>query len=86
MVTAKISHNLTDNQLIKALAALADSSGIGEELQKAIKAKTSKCACDDQAPREPRRPAVRHLYHQFLRQFDEANRDIERYAREIMAE
>jgi len=85
-VKATVNHNLTDEQLIKALAALADSSGIGEELQKAIKAKTAKCACDDQTPREPRHPAVRHLYHQFLRQFDEANRDIERYAREIMAE
>jgi hypothetical protein len=81
MTTASIQHNLDDTELCRALAALADSSGIGEELHKAIKRKD----CDDE-PKEPRHPAMRHLYRQFLNLHQEAARDIERYAREIMAE
>ena len=75
------SHNLDEEELLKALTALADSSGIGEELQKAIKRK----ACDD-TPKEPRHPAMRHIYRQFLQLHQEAARDIERYAKEITAE
>ena len=81
MTQLKVSHNLTEEELVKALSALADSSGIGEELQKAIKAK----ACDD-TPKEPRYSAMRHLYQLFLQMNQEAARDIERYAREIMGE
>jgi len=80
-MSATISHNLDDEELIKALAALADDSGISEELQKAIRRK----ACDDE-PKEPRHPAMRHLYRLFLRQHQEALRDIERYAQQIMEE
>jgi hypothetical protein len=77
------SHNLTETELVAALAGIAASSGIEEELQKAIRKKTAQ-ACDD-APKEPRHPAMQHLYRQFLQQFREANRDIERYVREIAA-
>lgn len=75
------SHNLNDAELVTALTALSDSSGIGEDLRKAIKAK----ACDD-TPKEPRYSAMRHLYQLFLQMNQEAARDIERYAREIMGE
>lgn len=80
VTTAKIEHNLTDEELVKALTALADESDIGEQLLKAVKART--CACDD-TPKEPRYPAMRHLYRKMMQMDRDARKDIERYAREI---
>ena len=84
MTRATVHHNLSEEDLIKTLTALATSAEIGEELQKAIKAKLRPSV--DLEPKEPRHPAIRHLYRLFLQQFEEANRDIEGYVKEIMAE
>ena len=84
MTRATIEHNLSESELVSALTALATSAEIGEELQKAIKAKLRPAV--DLEPKEPRHPAMRHLYRLFLQQFEEANRDIERYAAEILAD
>lgn len=81
MTIAKISHNLTDEELVKALTALAEQSDIGEELLKAVKARTS--AIDD-TPKEPRDTALRHLYRLFMAEHQKAIKDIERYAKEII--
>ncbi len=78
---ATIEHNLSDEELVKALTALADESEIGEALLKAVKAKT--CACDD-TPKEPRYPAMRHLYRIFMAEHQKAMKDIEQYAENII--
>lgn len=72
-------HNLTPEELAKALYALAEAEGISEELAKAI---SRPRACDDM-PKEPRHPATCHIYHLMQQEFAKALRDIERYAREM---
>lgn len=74
-------HNLTNEELSKALHGLAEAEGISESLVKALR-KTS--ACDD-TPKTPRDPAVRHIYQMLRNEFAKAREDIERYAREIMS-
>lgn len=80
MPTLTAEHNLTPDELSKALATLADAEDISEELVKAIKKKS---ACDD-TPKEPRQPAVREAYHLFQRECDKALYDIERYIKEML--
>lgn len=82
MTVAKIEHNLTEEELIKALTALAEQSEIGEELLKAVKARTSV----DDTPKEPRHSALRHVYRLFMLEHVKAMQDIERYARELTDE
>ena len=77
---ATISHNLSTEELTKALAALADESQIGEALLKAVAAKTSAIDCE---PKEPRDPAMRHLYRLLVAENRRAMDDITRYAAEI---
>ena len=72
-------HNLTPEELAKALYALAEAEGISEELAKAINRPRS---CDD-TPKEPRHPATRYLYRLMQQEFATALRDIKRYALEI---
>lgn len=72
-------HNLTPEELAKALYALAEAEGVSEELAKAIGRPR---ACDE-TPKEPQHPAPRHLYHLLQQEFTKAIRDIERYAREM---
>lgn len=74
-------HNLTNEELSKALHGLAEAEGISEELVKALR-KTS--ACDD-TPKEPRDPAVRHLYQMLRNEFAKARQDIERYAEALVS-
>ena len=76
---ATIKHNLSQEDLTKALAALADESEIGEELLKAVKAKSI-----DDTPKEPRHRAARELYRMLQGEFDKAAADIEKYAEEIL--
>lgn len=79
-----IEHNLSDAELRKALAGMAIGSGIENELletlAKAIKVK----ACDD-TPKEPRDPAVRHIYQMLRNEFAKAREDIERYAEALVS-
>lgn len=77
---ATISHNLTNTELLKALTALADDSGIGEELLKAVRRKT---ASIDDTPKEPMHPATRHLYRAMQAEFRKAEQDIMAYAEKI---
>lgn len=76
----RAEHNLSPEELKKALHGLAEAEGISEELQKALR-KTA--ACDD-TPKLPQQPAVRHIYKAMLAEFGKANADIERYAAQIM--
>lgn len=77
---ATIQHNLSDAELVKALAALADESEIGEPLLKAIRAKNI-----DTEPKEPRHRATKELYRMLQGEFAKAARDIQAYAGEITA-
>lgn len=74
-------HNLTDQELAKALHGLAEAEGISEELVKALR-KTG--ACDD-TPKTPRDPAVRHIYQMLRNEFAKAREDIERYAEALVS-
>ncbi|KAA0888740.1 hypothetical protein [Oryzomonas rubra] len=76
---ATIRHNLSPEELTKSLSALAESEGIGEELQKALR-KTATC---DETPKVPRQVAVRQLYEMMCREFQRAADDCERYAEMI---
>jgi hypothetical protein len=69
---ASIHHNLSPEELTKALARLADASGIGPDVAgQLLKA----CACDDE-PKEPREPAVAGLFYQFQQRYREAMDDL----------
>jgi len=74
-------HNLTNDELSKALHGLAEAEGISEELVKALR-KTS--ACDD-TPKTPREPAVRHIYQMLRNEFARARQAIETYIEEMTA-
>lgn len=74
-----VEHNLTDDQLRKALSGMAVASGIEPEV---IETLTKACACDN-TPKEPRTKAMRLLFHMMQQEYWQAARDIERYARMI---
>lgn len=76
---ATIQHNLTPEELTKALAALADESEIGEPLLKAIRAKSI-----DDTPKEPRHRATQELYRMLQGEFAKAAADIEEYAERML--
>lgn len=77
-----VEHNLTEEELRKAITGMAIGSGIEQEvLDTLLKA----CACDDKVPKTPKHPATRHLYRMFTDQYRQAAKDIERYARETVA-
>lgn len=78
------SHNLTDQELKKALAGMAIGSGIENELLETL-SKAVACSCDDKTPKVPKHRATRELYDAMLREFDKASRDIVTYAGEIAA-
>jgi hypothetical protein len=75
-----VQHNLTGQELHKAITGMAIGSGIETEvidtLQKAM-------ACDN-TPKVPRTRAMKELYRQFQMEFQTAKTDIEQYAKEIM--
>ena len=74
-----IEHNLTQEELRKAITGMAIGSGIEQEvLDTLLKAKT----CDD-TPKEPRTRAMRELYAAMQEQFRQAQKDIERYVEAI---
>lgn len=71
-------HNLTEEELVKALRGLADAEGIAEDLVKALR----RGSIDD-TPKVPKHPATRHLYDHLMAEFRQAAEDIERYAQAI---
>lgn len=75
----KVEHNLTEEELTKALTGMAAASGIEEELVKALKQRS---ACDN-TPKVPRTRAMKELYHRMQAEFHAAQQDIERYHQEI---
>lgn len=63
-----IKHNLQPEELRKAITAMAESSGIADQVIETLqKAK----ACDD-APKEPQELAMRELYRRFQAEFHKA--------------
>lgn len=74
-------HNLTQEELRKAITGMAIWSGIEQEvLDTLLKAK----ACDD-TPKEPRTRAMRELYAAMQEQFRQAGQDVVEYISEIAA-
>lgn len=74
-----IEHNLSQEELRKAITGMAIGSGIEQEvLDTLLKAK----ACDE-TPKEPRTRAMRELYAAMQEQFRQAQEDIERYVETI---
>lgn len=68
-------HNLSNDELRKAIAGMAIGSGIEQEvLDTLLKAR----ACDD-TPKEPRTRAMLELYAAMQAEFRQAQADIERY-------
>lgn len=68
MTTLAVKHNLQPEELQKAITALAESSGIADQVVEALqKAK----ACDD-TPKTPSEPAMRELYQRFQAEFHKA--------------
>jgi len=75
-----VEHNLSDEELCRAIAGIAIASGLQEPLQKAMR---NNNGCDDNTPKEPRTKAMRILFHMMQQEYWQAARDIERYARMI---
>lgn len=70
-----VEHNLSQEELRKAISGMAIGSGIEQEvLDTLLKAK----GCDE-TPKEPRTRAMRELYAAMQEQFRQAQEDIERY-------
>lgn len=67
----RLRHNLTDQELKKAIASLATASGLETPVLEALQKATCDCG-----PREPRDPAVRHLLAQFRDLYRQARRDL----------
>jgi hypothetical protein len=70
-VNLTAQHNLTDAELVKALAGLATSEGIAEPLGHAL-LKAAAC-CE---PKEPREPAMIELFHRLRSEYNHAVRDL----------
>lgn len=71
-----IEHNLTNEELRKAISGMAIGSGIEQEVFETL-LKACK-GCDD-TPKEPRTRAMRELYAAMQAEFRQAREDIERY-------
>jgi hypothetical protein len=69
----KISHNLTNDQLQKAVLGLVSAQGIEAEVADAL-LKAAGCSCD--GPKEPRDAPTRELLRQFRHQYALAAIDI----------
>ena len=69
----KISHNLTNDQLQKAVLGLVSAQGIEAEVADAL-LKAAGCSCD--GPKEPRDAPTRELLRQFRHQYGLAAIDI----------
>ena len=74
-------HNLTPEEMVKALHGISEAEGISEELQKALR---RTAVCDD-TPKLPQQAAVRYIYETMQAEFGKANADIERYAKSILS-
>jgi len=72
-----VEHNLTNEELRKAISGMAIGSGIEQEvLETFLKA----CRGCDDTPKEPRTRAMRELYAAMQAEFRKAKEDILRYA------
>lgn len=69
-------HNLSPEEMTKALRGLAEAEGISEELSKALRRSSV-----DLTPKVPADPFARRIYEQMMAAFEKAAADIERYAR-----
>jgi hypothetical protein len=76
-----LRHNLTDDELTKALSGLVESAGIGEELVKAL----TKAACSCESPKEPKDKAMVPLFQLFRDEYRKAVLDIRRGISRITA-
>lgn len=72
-------HNLTPEELTKALHSLSEAEGISDQLTKALRS-----ASVDLSPKVPKQPALHQLYFMMMKELDSAARDIEQYATEII--
>lgn len=77
----QVRHNLTADELHKAVVSLAASGGIEERVVQALQ----KAACDCTGPREPRDPATRELFHRFRGEYARARKDILRAVARVFA-
>lgn len=75
-----VTHNLTPEELSKALHGLAEAEGISEELVKALK-KTSAC---DLTPKKPKDKAIRQIYDMLTAEFAKAAADVQMYADHLL--
>ena len=71
-----VEHNLSPEEMTKALRGLAEAEGISEELSKALRRSSV-----DLTPKVPADPFARRIYEQMMAEFEKAAADIERYAR-----
>lgn len=77
-----IEHNLSDNDLRKAISGIAIGSGIEQEI---IDTLSKACSCDDKTPRLPKDKATLELYRAMQAEFKKSERDIKAYTGEITA-
>ncbi len=75
-----VEHNLTDNQLRKALSSMAMASGIESEIIETLQ-KASAC---DTTPKLPRHRAIKELYQAFQKELAKAKKDIDQYAKGVL--
>ncbi len=76
MTALNVEHNLTDDELHKAITGLAEASDISEAVIETLQKARN---CDD-TPKEPRYAAPREMYRRFRSEFKSAIRDIAGYA------
>ena len=72
-------HNLSPEEMLKALHGLSEAEGISEELTKALRSSSI-----DLSPKVPKQPALHHVYFMLMQEFEKAAKDIERYAKELI--
>ena len=82
MSTLKIRHNLSEEELTKAITSLAKNGHLEE---KVITALRSQCTCDDRIPKEPRTKAMKGIYHRMCAEYDKAIKDLRDYIPRILA-
>jgi len=80
-VKLQIRHNLTEQELKKAIVSLAAGGGGEEQVIKALQ--RSVCSCE--GPKEPRDPATRELFHRFRGEYQRARKDILRIIARLIA-
>lgn len=82
MATLNVEHNLSEQELKKAIIGLTVSGGLEGEVMEVL---TKACTCDE-AGKEPRAPAMKGLFYLFRREYAKATEWILQYVDEVLSE